>query len=138
MDHPRLWSSLAHAYPSLLAVTNGLRIFSTVFASAIILWWWSSAWRCLRGCDAEGDAHRAGLVPIAIAVLLFELRWFAPGLSDLHRGQLLIVAHGGMAAGLVFGIYVHGKRYGSLRIKRAMVVYGGMLALCIGVSTVVR
>ena len=138
MTHPHLWSALASAYPSLLHVTNGLRIFSTVLAVAIILWWWSSAWRCLRGCAHEGDAHRAGLVPIAVAVLLFEGRWFLPYFSDLQRGQLLVVAHGGMALGLLFGIYVHGRDQGGMRIKRAMYVYGLMLVLCIGVSTFLR
>ncbi len=39
---------------------------------------------------------------------------------------------------LMFGIYVHGRRYGGLRIKRAMVVYGVMLTLCIGVSAFLR
>ncbi len=124
MTHPRLWSALADAYPSLLSVTNGLRIFTTVLAVAIVVWWTSSAWRCLAGRPHEGDHHRAGLVPIAVAVLLFGVRWFAPNLSVLHRGQLLVVAHGGMAAGLMFGIYVHGRRYGDLHLKRAMPAYG--------------
>jgi hypothetical protein len=135
--HPTLWQTLAEAYPSLLAVTNGLRIFTTVLAGAIVIWWWSSAWRCMIGRPGEGDHHRAGLVPIAIAVLLFEFRWFLP-LTELQRGQILVVAHGGMALALLFGIYVHGRQFGGLRIRRAMVVYGGMLALCIGVSMVLR
>ncbi len=39
---------------------------------------------------------------------------------------------------LLFGIYVHGRAQGGMRIKRAMVVYGAMLTLCIGVSVFLR
>ena len=138
MTHPPLWGALASAYPSLLAVTNGLRLVSTVLAVAIVVHWASSLWRCLKDCPRDGDAHRAGWVPLAIAVLMFEARWFAPAVSDLVRGRMLVVAHGGMALALLFAIYVHGRRDGGLRIRRAMLVHLSMLAMCVGISTILR
>ena len=61
MTHAHLWNALASAYPSLLAVTNGERTFSTVLAAAIVVWWSPSAWRCLAGRRHEGD-HRYAFV----------------------------------------------------------------------------
>ena len=138
MTHPPLWGALASAYPSLLLVTNGLRILSTVLAAAIVIFWSASVARCVRGRPHEGDAHRAGWVPLAVAVLTFEARWFLPALSDLGRGRMLVVAHGGMALALLSAIYVHGAKLGGLRLRRAIIVHGAMLAACIAVSTVLR
>jgi hypothetical protein len=138
MEHTRLWDALASTYPSLLAVTNGLRILSTVLAVAILIYWTPSTWRCVRDKALEGDAHRAGWVPLAIAVLAFQARWFVPYVSDLNRGRMLVVAHGTMAMALMFGIYVHGRREGGLRIRRAMLAHTVMLVLCVAVSAVLK
>lgn len=138
MTHPPLWATLAGAYPSLLHVTNGLRIISTVLASTILLHWGPSVARCVRGQLQPGDLHRAGWVPLAVAVLTFEARWFVPALSDLARGRMLVVAHGGMTLALMLAIYIHGRRRGTLKVRRALTIHGVMLVLCIGVSTLLR
>ena len=44
-------------------------------------------------------------------------------MSDLVRGRMLVVAHGGMALALLFAIYVYDRRAGGLRIRRAMLVH---------------
>ena len=133
-----LWQALAAYHPSALLVTNGLRICSGVLAF-VIIWFWSSAvWRCLRMRPLDGDASKAGWVPLAIAVLGFEVRWFLHAVSALNQARMLVVAHGGMTFALGFAIYVHGRDKGALRLRTALALYLAMLAICIGASAFLR
>jgi hypothetical protein len=123
----------------LAIATNGLRLLAMVLASAILLYWLPSVWRILiaRG-KLPGDLLRAPWVPLAGAVLTFQVRWFWPHFDQLTKNRLAFVAQAGMAMALMFAIYVHGSHAGVLRLRRALVVHVVLLALCIGASSVLR
>lgn len=127
------------ASPGLAASTNGMRLVAVVFALAILINWMPSVWRILRGqARHPGDTMLAPWVPLAVAVLIFQIRWFWPNLDQLMKDRLTFVAQGGMTMALLFAIYVHGRHTGVLRLRRALLLHAGMLMLCIGASSILR
>lgn len=121
--------------------SNGLRILSAVLAAAILIWWTPCVWRILRGREKHpDDGQRAGWVPLAAAVLTFQIRWFWPHMTDLDKVRLTFVAQTGMVMALLFAIYVHGHGPGAgrPRLRRAILLHGGMLALCVGATSILR
>lgn len=123
---------------SLEAATNGVRLFSAALALAILAFWSPAVLRIVRGRYGDGDAHRAAWVPLALAVMTFELRWFWPGIQQLTKDRLALFAHCGMAMALMFAICVHGHRIGTLKLRRALLLHAAMLALSIGASGFLR
>lgn len=124
---------------TLAVATNGVRLFSTLLAAAILLNWMPSVWRILLNrAEHPGDMLRAPWVPLAGAVMTFQARWFWPHFEELTKDRLSFLAQAGMALALLFAIYVHGHRAGVLRLRRAITVHVGMLMLCIGASSILR
>ncbi len=123
----------------LAIATNGLRLLGMVLAAAILLNWMPSVWRILRNKGKHpGDMLRAPWVPLAGAVLTFQVRWFWPHFDLLTKNRLTFVAQAGMAMALLFAIYVHGCRAGVMRLRKALLVHVALLVLCIGASSVLR
>ncbi len=125
---------------SLLSIgTNGERLVSVALALAILLFWTPSVWRILMGKDRHpDDTHRAGWVPMALAVLVFELRWFWPTMGVLMRARLAFLAHGAMMVALMFAMSMHARRTGSASPRRVFMVHCAMLAVCIGATSILR
>lgn len=132
-------TAMPYSGTTLAQATNAVRLFSTVLALAIIIWWTSSLWKILRQRDKHpDDTVRAAFVPLAGAVLSFQIRWFWPHFDQLMKDRLTFFAQCSMSMALLFAIYVVGSRTGALRLRRAIMIHVGMIVLCIGATSVLR
>lgn len=160
---PNLRLELAHCWPSLGVVTDGVRLVGTVLALAIVMLWTASLVRAVlyRHAEAlaaraarlpgglaalaallhpprEGDADRAGYIPLAVGTLIFQARWFMTVLTELGRAQLALAGQVAILGALAFAIYHHGRRYRELTPLRAAVSLALMLVAGVGAAAVMR
>lgn len=125
--------------PSLVTITTALRILEAVLALSSLVWWSPAVARIFLARAQPGDWWRAPWWPLALAVLLFEVRYFLASLDSVARDRLALGAHGGMASALLFAVYLHGHaQVDGFRVRRALAVHLGMLGLCIGAAALVR
>ena len=161
--HSPLWIDMAASYPWLLVATNGVRLVTAVLAIAVLMLWPASAVRCLAHRHAEmiaarlagrpfglavlgallhppreGDSRRAGYVPLAIGVLIFEARWFVTVLSELGRAQLALAGQVAIFLTLAYAISAHGRAYRGLSWGRAVAALALMLFAGVGAAAVMR
>ena len=86
----------------------------------------------------EGDGDRAGYLPLAVAVLIFQARWFVTALSDIGRAQLGLAGQGAILLALAYAIYRHGSTHRGLTLGRAVVSIALMLVAGVGAAAVMR
>lgn len=160
--HPLLWLDLAIRYPWLLVVTNGVRLVTTVLALAMLMLWTPSMVRWLADEHSEalaasagrlpfgsvlaellhppreGDGRRAGYLPLAIAVLIFQARWFFDGLTELTRARMALAGQVAVLCAMAFAIYAHGRKHRELTLGRALAGYAVMLVAGVSAAAVMQ
>uniref|UniRef100_UPI001575A318 hypothetical protein n=1 Tax=Sphingomonas bacterium TaxID=1895847 RepID=UPI001575A318 len=86
----------------------------------------------------EGDADRAGYLPLAIGVLIFQMRWFISSLTEHGRAQLTLAGQVAILLALAWPIYRHGSAYRDLSLARTVASIAVMLLAGIGAAAVMR
>lgn len=124
-------ATLAHAM-------DALRLLSMIVAMATIVWWTPSLLRVFRGTHRGTDAARAIWVTLAWSILLFQVRWLAPGLDDLTRKRIWVVAQAAMAATQIASIYHNGGADPRFDVRRTMLAHAALVALCFAFAWVPR
>lgn len=125
-------------YITLTYAMTVFRFLSLIISMAMIVWWFPSLMRVLRGRGRGRDSVRGIWVTLAVSILLFQVRWLTPGLDDITRMRIWVVAQGAMTFTQVAAIYHHGALDPRFDARRTMAVHVAMLALCVVFAGVVR
>jgi hypothetical protein len=123
---------------TLESIMGGLRLLSMILSLAVMFWWGPSFRRVLASRDRAGDGARAIWVTLAFSVLLFQVRWLAPGLDELTRMRVWVVAQAAMTVTQIASIYHHGAGEKRFDVRRTMLVHLAMLVACIVFVSVMR